>query len=461
MLFFDGVGNSAGIFAMSFFLIFLYQYLTGKISLFIFYFLIGISTFFIILRATNGLHSFYYLKVEFLQVVHYLQIYRTFGPAFTALVCTFTTVLLFTIFYVISRRRNYHRVYHRQLNITIYFMIAFTVYSLASAVNLHLVNIPVFAHLCLLPGIAFCFYTFRKNLINLQPIAIENPLEEIVDGMMMLSGEGIIVDLNQPMCKILDTQWKVSAGNQIQDISPEFYAKLEEIGLYPTDTQDSRQKEYDFVFMLEDEGYDTTVYFTNRFIKVTMHNVTKLLKLVETESQLAAIDPLTGIFNRRYSEQTIKNHLLNRRTDDHPYCFVVFDIDYFKEINDNFGHQTGDIILKEIANIFRESIRPSDIFGRFGGDEFILLLHKVTEEQALAILNRIHKNIKVYPFKSDSGKVVRPTISIGAIIATTSAELPYDELFFMADEALYQAKERGKDQIILRRHTPFSTTLYY
>ncbi len=460
LLFLDLLSNFVGFAAIGTFLLFLYHYLTGMKSTAIFYSLVGITNFFFLLRLTNSLHRFYYRDIRYQEVGPYLQLAAKPGPAYGIMVCLFAIVLIYVLFYVMTHRATIQRVFHLQLNLTIYSMTIFLLYSMFKAINLPLIYIPVMGQLGIIPGIIFCLYTFQKNMLHLQPISIEKPMEELMDGVLSFSGEGIIVDLNNQMCKILNKPWRKIAGHSLKESFPEFSAKLEEVGLFPTNIYDSRRIVSRFVFEFGKYGFDTHVYFSNRYIRVTMHDVSEFLKQVDKESSLAAHDPLTGVLNRRHSEQTIKELLSSKEFGDTPYCFIVFDIDFFKQINDNFGHQTGDVILKEITHLFTQSIRPADVFGRFGGDEFILLLHQVNQDQAVSILNRIQKSIKTHQFRSDDGEVVQPTISIGAITATTAAELPYDDLFYLADEALYQAKEKGRDQIVVRHHTSYTKATY-
>jgi diguanylate cyclase (GGDEF)-like protein len=410
--------------------------------------------------VTNGLHGFYYRELNFRQVGPYIQLVAQPGPAYNFMICFFALILTYVLFYVFTHRATIQRVFHRQLNLTLYSMSIFLLYNMLWAINLPLIQIPILGQLSIIPGIIFCLYTFQKNMLHLQPISIEKPMEELIDGILSFSGEGIVVDLNNQMCRILNKPWRKVAGHSLQESFPEFHAKLEEVGLFPTNPYDSRRTVSHFVFEYGKYGFDTHIYFSNRYIRVTMHDVSEFLRKVDKESSLAAHDPLTGILNRRHSEQTIKKLLADTGFGDAPYCFIVFDIDYFKQINDNFGHQTGDVILKEITHLFNQSIRPTDVFGRFGGDEFILLLHQVNQDQAISILNRIQKSIKGHPFRSDDGEAVHPTISIGAITSTTAAELPYADLFYLADEALYQAKEKGRDQIVVRHHASYTKATY-
>jgi len=457
----DSMAVAAQLLSLSASVLFIYQYLTpGKKPTILFYCLIGLGSFFFILRLTNPLHQLFYLTTNFEKVGPFLLLVPERGVSYSVLTGAYALWLGYIFFYVMTRKAVYQRIFYFQLSITLYLSIAFLVLTMLTAFNMPIVKLPLLSLFNILPGLFFSFFTINNNLIQLQPVAQENPLEELKDGIMSFSGEGIIVDLNPQMCRIIQKPWKKLAGKNIQEVFPEFSAKLEEVGLFPTTTSDSRRLISHFVFENGDKHFDTYVYFTNRYIKATLHDVTNLVSNVRKTSSLAAHDPLTGIFNRRHSVNSIKQRLQNKEYADTPYCFVVFDIDFFKQINDRFGHQTGDLILKEITSVFNDSIRPADIFGRFGGDEFILLLHEVSPDQAEMILHRIQDTIRSHPFLSEDGDVVRPTISIGAITATTAAELPYDDLFFMADEALYHAKEQGRDRVVVRRHTPFSKTSY-
>lgn len=441
--------------------LFIFQYLSpGKKTNGLFYTLIGLVSFFFILRLTNPLHQLFYQSTSFEKVGPFFLLVPIRGYAYNVLIGIFALWLGYIFFYVMTRKAIYQRVFYSQLSVTLYLSIAFLVMTMLTGFNILMTKLPILSLFNILPGIFFCLFTFTNNLLHLQPVAQENPLQELKDGVMSFSGEGIIVDLNLEMCRIIQKPWKRLAGKNVQEVFPEFTKKLEEVGLFPTNTNDSRQLISHFVFDNGEKHFDTYVYFTNRYIKATLHDVTNFVSDAKNTRSLAAHDPLTGIYNRRQSEKSIKDLLQDKKVGDTPYCFVVFDIDFFKQINDRFGHQTGDLILKEITSVFNDSIRPSDVFGRFGGDEFILLLHAVSPDQAEGILNRIQDTIRSHPFLSEDGDVVRPTISIGAITATTAAQLPYDDLFFMADEALYHAKEQGRDRVIVRHHTPFTKTTY-
>lgn len=190
----------------------------------------------------------------------------------------------------------------------------------------------------------------------------------------------------------------------------------------------------------------TLVPFINETLRliVFMAGVYLLARLKEAltnEKQMALTDPLTGIFNRRAFE-TMANLELDRfRRHQIPFSVLFFDIDNFKTINDSYGHQTGDILLKCVAHTIQKNIRSIDTFSRLGGDEFILILSGAQKNLAASGAKKIRKVLQ------DEMRVRgwQVTFSIGVVVFLTP---PSDlmELFSMADQAMYAAKQNGKNQ---------------
>ena len=163
-----------------------------------------------------------------------------------------------------------------------------------------------------------------------------------------------------------------------------------------------------------------------------------------TAQYLSAYDPLTNIFNRRsffnVSQKIIKNATKNKT----PLCFVMMDIDHFKNINDIHGHYVGDQALTHIAHLLKQNIRETDILARWGGEEMAILLPKTNLVQALACTEHLRATIEDNPLIVDGEEVVI-TASFGVAVAHHNE--PLDELFKRADEQLYKAKNQGRNRI--------------
>ena len=164
----------------------------------------------------------------------------------------------------------------------------------------------------------------------------------------------------------------------------------------------------------------------------------------ERVRQMAYLDGLTGIFNRRFFEMRIVEEVERASRYNLSMAVVMIDIDNFKRINDDFGHLLGDEVLKQISRICQEHLRKPDVLCRFGGEEFAVLLPETTGERALGVAEKLRQMVAAYPFPG----IPRPvTFSAGV------ADLPRhgrsrDELVQAADAALYAAKQAGRNRVV-------------
>ena len=165
--------------------------------------------------------------------------------------------------------------------------------------------------------------------------------------------------------------------------------------------------------------------------------------------ELAMRDPLTGLVNRRGFEEKLKN-----QEEKHYLAIGVFDIDNFKVINDEYGHEVGDKVLCYIGDVIADSLRQCDIVARFGGEEFVVAITGESTELVSSILERIQRDISWQGYRLPTGNVVRVTVSGGAVIYTSSH---FESLWHVwssegirrADELLYQAKSSGKNKVCI------------
>jgi len=162
--------------------------------------------------------------------------------------------------------------------------------------------------------------------------------------------------------------------------------------------------------------------------------------------RLAVTDYLTGVYNIRYFYKRLEEEFSRAKRYNIPLSCMMLDIDYFKKINDTYGHRIGDIVLREFAQLVRGRTRKSDIFARYGGEEFIMLLPHTPLKGVIEKAERIRKVVKEYQFMGLEEKD-RITVSIGIACYPDEKIKTYDDLIAFADEALFMAKNRGRDQI--------------
>lgn len=181
-------------------------------------------------------------------------------------------------------------------------------------------------------------------------------------------------------------------------------------------------------------------------IKTLQENNLKLIKQVALERELSTRDPLTQLPNRQGFDQKLKEEMARSQRYQQPLSVALIDVDYFKRINDEFGHLAGDKVLKILAKEMKSQVRQSDYLARFGGEEFVLILPQTDLEQAEQALDKMRLHISQCPFNFQ-GKPVQITISSG-IAQHYSDETP-DLVLHRADKAMYQSKEAGRNRTTL------------
>jgi diguanylate cyclase (GGDEF)-like protein len=174
----------------------------------------------------------------------------------------------------------------------------------------------------------------------------------------------------------------------------------------------------------------------------------KLRKANEILQELANVDDLTGLYNRRYHDDYLKREFERSKRYQRPFSYTLIDIDHFKSVNDNYGHQQGDMILKELGSRLRTMIRSSDMAFRYGGEEIAVVLPETDLDGAKTIGERILKDIERHEFPRKPGEPMHITVSLGLASYGESDEFEtLHELVKQADECLYRAKKEGRNRM--------------
>jgi diguanylate cyclase (GGDEF)-like protein len=163
--------------------------------------------------------------------------------------------------------------------------------------------------------------------------------------------------------------------------------------------------------------------------------------------RLTTVDGLTQIFNRRYFEETLEREISRCRRYERALSLVMLDIDFFKKINDTYGHLAGDAVLKEAASVVRARSRREDVLARYGGEEFGLILPEIDAKGAAVMAEKARKLIEKHPFVFD-GEKISVTVSAGVSTLERKKDDPA-ELVRRADEKLYEAKASGRNRVCL------------
>lgn len=169
-------------------------------------------------------------------------------------------------------------------------------------------------------------------------------------------------------------------------------------------------------------------------------------RLIADIQRIAWQDGLTGVFNRRRLEEEAARLVMRCRRTGDALTVMMLDVDRFKLVNDRFGHQTGDEVLRRLAAVAQASIRTDDYLARYGGEEFCILLLGTSEEDALSLAERLRRNFEQTEIRY-SNQIVHSTVSIG-VADSTHVGLDFTALVAAADAALYSAKEHGRNRVV-------------
>jgi diguanylate cyclase (GGDEF)-like protein len=183
-----------------------------------------------------------------------------------------------------------------------------------------------------------------------------------------------------------------------------------------------------------------------KFLADLVYVALEKAKLFEETKALSIHDGLTGAFNHRYFQEKLLEEIKRaERSKSSPFSLLMFDIDNFKSFNDDYGHQIGDSVLKHISEVVKKNIREIDIFARYGGEEFILLLPNTEKEGAVSVAEKLRKLIAINPLVTKK-KNYFITVSVGCSVFPSDGE-DKNTLIKRADEALYKAKQDGKNLV--------------
>lgn len=179
------------------------------------------------------------------------------------------------------------------------------------------------------------------------------------------------------------------------------------------------------------------IYFYNRqrVLKEKLEDAYKELEKV------AVTDKLTGLYNRHKIDEVLEIERIRSKRYGTTFGIMILDIDYFKNINDNYGHHTGDAVLKELSNLLLSNIRESDTLGRWGGEEFMIIAPQTSKESIMKFAQDLKEKINIHKFEI----VDNLTVSIG--IALCKDKESIEDIVLRADDALYISKNTGRDKI--------------
>ncbi|WP_085920416.1 diguanylate cyclase [Halomonas sp. CSM-2] len=317
-------------------------------------------------------------------------------------------------------------------------------------------------------GIYWSFSSHQQRNLRQQALLHANEVNKLYDsapcGYHSLNADGVILKMNQTELDWLNLdRGAIGQRCYLDFVSP---ASLPDVETAFQDVKAGRQGEAECT-LVADDGQTRHViiqavgYLENdRFMysNATVFDITERKQLEEKLRAQAMTDPLTGVFNRRYLQSQASVEISRASRHQTPISLIAIDIDHFKRINDEYGHDAGDEVLKRFTSVIKGLLRHEDLLCRVGGEEFAILMPNTAIEKASQVAERIRvamENTQVPIEQDDTPMTIVITASFG-VTHIASGEKTLKAAIKRADEGLYEAKETGRNRIVvsLRPHDP-------
>jgi len=398
----------------------------------------------------------------------------THGPGLLFLIAGYTYMMLAVGSYILLRSVwGMPKVYRRQIYVLIAGIITPWIFNIWYLTGTGPTVIDPTPMVSSLTGVFFLDALLQFQLLDIVPIARHAVIETMRDGVIVLDYKGRMVDINPAAFTILGPQEDLGIGKivtdhiknlpdlarMIKDHNPQTYQEMElpglsdqylEIRMVPV-YRNQKNKDEDFAGQIitlrdvtERKRFQDEIQHINQDLRNQLVVNEDLRSRLE---ELAVRDSLTGLHNRRLLDDTIEREIIRAKRSQHEVSILMLDIDYFKRLNDTYGHKAGDAALIKLAQFLLTQARADDFVCRYGGEEFIIVMPRLNQEDALKRAEEICQSASTLEVPYEK-LALQMTISIGVAQYPGHGNTP-EEVIRAADSALYEAKHNGRNQAYL------------
>jgi diguanylate cyclase (GGDEF)-like protein len=207
----------------------------------------------------------------------------------------------------------------------------------------------------------------------------------------------------------------------------------------------NEDNEINSVFLKEGASDYIKKPFLKEEFSCRINNSIEALENIQIITNHANRDFLTGLYNRRFFFGNMNEYIENRQLHSEEFALAMIDIDYFKKINDTYGHDVGDKVIVALSEVLRSSTNHKDLVSRFGGEEFCIVLKNINHNSTLDIFQRIRQDVEDFIFRVDPSTTIKFTISIGVAIHNNNS---LEDIIAQADMMLHKAKSSGRNMVV-------------
>ncbi|MGF2616416.1 diguanylate cyclase [Rossellomorea vietnamensis] len=395
-------------------------------------------------QHTNELHHLYYTSIQLREDLPFPIVELTYGPLFYVhalylFLCLTTSIVLLLLQLKKAPFRFRMQIILMILGLFVPIVANYFYVNKYSDNGIDLGPVSMSLSF-ILHGIAL----FSYQMFNVLPIAREKVFDSMREGVVVLDQKGAVLDYNKAMLKVIPELNQLAVGKAIHKV-------LQDSELSRLICQ-GKECDYECTKNGTVEHYQvrfSPVFHKNKEVIgsiITFMNISERVLLQDKLKRLASYDGLTNVYNRTCfleNAESVVDSSVNGAS------LILFDIDHFKQVNDTFGHEAGDTVLSQVARTAESHLRPHDLLGRYGGEEFIILLPETPLEEAFLIANQLRITIASNLVKVDR-KPVQVTSSFGISFISGKEGFSQESLkeaVGKADEALYAAKRNGRNNV--------------
>jgi diguanylate cyclase (GGDEF)-like protein len=421
----------------------------------------------LLLHWTNQYHHFVYLSIRLVQENGSVVMELTRGPWYFVNVLYSYTVIATGFFLMSQGAWRLGPLYRSQYRLILVASLLPWVASIISELNvITFYNVDLTPMTFGLSGIIYAFSILQTHFMDLIPVARSHLIENMSDGVMVLDAQNRVVDINPAMEALLEKPLSFYLGKSAPEIldgwmqkdnilrEAETHAELKvprnpprylDLRVTPLYDRDHLLNGRLMVFrdVTERKQNEKSLRYANERLQGQLIEI----GLLQSKLREQAIrDPLTNLFNRRYLEETLDRELARAGRESYPVCIIMVDLDYFKRINDTYGHDAGDEVLKVLAKTLTEQSRRGDFACRYGGEEFVIVMPNIPQRTAYERAKKMRRRLNALEICYE-GHQLTTTTSMGIACYPTNGDTR-QALLRASDQAMYAAKKAGRDHIL-------------
>lgn len=286
----------------------------------------------------------------------------------------------------------------------------------------------------------------RYGLLDTIPVIRHRIVERLQDAVIIIGRNGRIIDANPSALQLLDLDLNRAITNSVDEIVGNKTLVELMLGRLETAVVTLKERSYDVVITRAEDGEEIIV--VARDITERQQAQQALNTAKQELERLANTDPLTGLYNRRVFLTRLAEEAERVKRHNNELSVLIFDLDHFKLINDRYGHDVGDTVLKEVSSVAQGVKRLTDVSARIGGEEFAMLLPETDQAGAVKLAQRLRRSIEAIRIADSNGAPIKVTASVG-VATVKKAPDDLDAILRFADRALYRAKNSGRNMVCI------------